>query len=122
MEWDETTQRFVILPRKESQDVPYDPIQDETLGSNLLLLADERFENITVRRLEPFESEWGFSEARQIPNDPTKFMALLKEVNGETRTKLTVFDLHGRYYLSPEPYLDILDQDEGIKFEGLVFD
>ena len=50
-------------------------------------------------------------------------MALkVKEVNGDTRTKLTVFDLHGRYYLSPEPYLEILDQDDGIKFEGLVFD
>ena len=123
VEWDESIRRFVILPRKESSDIPYDPIRDETLGSNLLLLADETFENITVRRLEPFESDWGFSAVRQIPNDPEKYLALkVKEVNGTTSTKLTVFDLHGRYYLYPEPYLEITDLDKNVKFEGLLFD
>ena len=56
VEWDETTQRFVILPRKESQDVPYDPIQDETWVRTATSSGREvRKHHSTTPR--PFESE-----------------------------------------------------------------
>lgn len=87
VEWDALSQRWLFLPRKRGLRSAYHPERDETMGTNVLLLADERFQTIVARTVGPLEPEFGFSALRRVPGQRDAFMALkVKEVGDEVRT------------------------------------
>eukprot|EP00930_Biecheleria_cincta_P015808 TRINITY_DN13059_c0_g1_i1.p1 TRINITY_DN13059_c0_g1~~TRINITY_DN13059_c0_g1_i1.p1 ORF type:complete len:362 (-),score=68.65 TRINITY_DN13059_c0_g1_i1:61-1146(-) len=115
--WDAWLRRWVVLPRKASQDSPYTPQDDETRGTNLLLIASEDFSEIEVRTLGPLEPEWGFAALRKVPGTNDTYAALkVLEVGDRTETKLAVFDLRGNMLLDP-PFQHV----DSVKYEGLEF-
>jgi soluble calcium-activated nucleotidase 1 len=108
--------QWIVLPRKASTSL-YHPDADETMGTNLLLIASDDFSHIDVRRVGPLESDYGFTSVRKLPGTDNIFMALkVKELKGATHSKLCVFDLDGRLYLD-NGFYDVGD----IKYEGLEF-
>ena len=107
------TRRWMFLPRKESKTM-YNPAADEYQGTNLLITMAEDFSDIRQSRIGPLEREYGFTSIRQISKD--LFVALkVREVNGETATKLAVFAINGTLYTDP-PFVSV---DQYKKFEGL---
>lgn len=51
--WDPRTRRWLFLPRKASEDTMYHPKTDETMGTDLIVLANEDFTHIDVKRFKP---------------------------------------------------------------------
>ena len=115
--FDQLHRRWIFLPRKESTDM-YHPDLDEYKGTNLLITTAEDFTDMKITRLGPKEKEYGFSSIRKIPGSNDLYVALkVREVKGETSTKLTVFDLNGKFYIDP-PFVEVSND---MKFEGLAF-
>ena len=111
--FDKFARRWIFLPRKESKTM-YNPTTDEYQGTNLLITTAEDFSDIKVSRIGPLEREYGFTSVRQLEED--LFVALkVREVNGETATKMTVFALNGTLYMDPA----FVNVDSVNKFEGL---
>ena len=105
------------MPRKESRTM-YHPDHDEYKGTNLLITTAEDFSDMKITRLGVLEKEYGFSSVRKIPGTQDLFVALkVREVEGKTSTKMTVFDLNGKFYIDP-PFVQV---DDDKKFEGLAF-
>ena len=114
--WDSGLRRWIVLPRKASQEA-YTPLADETRGTNVLLLADENFSTIEQLNIGPLEPDWGFAAVRKVPGTNDTYAALkVLEVGSQTATKICVFDLKGNMLMEP-PFLHVKDQ----KFEGLEF-
>jgi|EP00945_MAST-04E_sp_MAST-4E-sp1_P006020 soluble calcium-activated nucleotidase 1 len=117
--WDPRSKRWIILPRKISNS-PYWPDDDETRGTNLLIVANEDFSRIDVKTVGPLEPEYGFTAVRKVPGTDGLYLALkVKELAGPpavTHTKMCMFDLDGKMYFDP-PFLPVDNQ----KFEGLEF-
>ena len=115
--FDQLTRRWIFLPRKESRTM-YHPDHDEYKGTNLLITTAEDFSDMKITRLGVLEKEYGFSSVRKIPGTQDLFVALkVREVEGKTSTKMTVFDLNGKFYIDP-PFVQV---DDDKKFEGLAF-
>jgi len=108
----------LFLPRKESNTTPYDEILDQRLGSNLLLVASEDFSQIDVQRIGPLESELGFTSMKLVP-DTNEILAIkVLEIDDQTKTFITAFDLQGNFYLEPK-WMELVSST--IKYEGLAF-
>ncbi|CAK9062538.1 Soluble calcium-activated nucleotidase 1 (SCAN-1) (Apyrase homolog), partial [Durusdinium trenchii] len=120
------TRSWYVLPRKRSLHRRYDPVLDETMGTNVLLIASEDFREITTRRVGPLQPDRGFTALRKIPGTLDHFLALkVREVGDEASTWITVFDTDGNMLLHPDVNADV-DPDgfvfvDHIKFEGLEF-
>eukprot|EP00051_Salpingoeca_urceolata_P028439 m.486887 g.486887 ORF g.486887 m.486887 type:complete len:512 (+) comp24656_c0_seq1:371-1906(+) len=117
--FDTRSRQWIVLPRKASFE-PYTVKADETKGSNLLLIADEYFSNIQVRRVGEIEPTYGYTTLRKFPGTENLYVALKVAELEDTdvqHTKLCVFDLDGRFYLDNGGCADVSD----IKFEGLEF-
>jgi len=81
-----------------------------------MILASEDFEEVEVRQVGEFEPEYGFSSVKVVPDTGELIAIKVREVNGETKSLLTVFDLEGNFKLEPTPFFLISDE---LKFEGL---
>jgi soluble calcium-activated nucleotidase 1 len=115
--FDQLHRRWIFLPRKESREM-YHPDRDERKGTNLLITTAEDFSDMQISRLGPKEDDYGFSAIRKIPGTNDLFVALkVREVNGSTATKMTVFDLDGNFHIHPS----FVEVDNNMKFEGLAF-
>ncbi len=111
------TRNWIFLPRRASQTVPYTPDGDERQGTNLLIIVNEEFTEAKVKTIGPFDPLWGFSSVKLIP-DTMELMALkVYEVDKETKTTITIFDLEGNFKLQPA-WLNVSD---AYKYEGLEF-
>lgn len=92
--------------------------QDETMGCNKLISADEKFREFTVvtipRKLPSF---FGYSSMKFVPgsNDNVIVALLSEEYKGKTATYITVFDLNGKYVLDP------IEVKTKYKYEGVEF-
>ena len=87
IEWDALSRRWIVLPRKRGFVTPFEPTRDESMGTNVLLVADEDFRHINVSSVGPLEPEWGFSSVRRVPGMRDVFAALkCREVDGEMQT------------------------------------
>lgn len=113
------TKQWIFLPRKASVGVPYDDETDESMGSNLLLLASEDFTRIDVRHAGELEDTWGFTSVALVPGSQGQFLLALKvEERGRSyHTKLTVLDLEGNLLLDPPGFQHVAD----VKLEGVEF-
>ena len=116
--WSDFMRKWVVLPRRVSNQ-PYDEVEDERRGSNLVLLASENFKKIEIRKITPITPTRGFSDFKFLPNSRDHILVALKSEESETRhiqnSYITVFDLNGTV---------LMDETEipgKHKFEGLEF-
>jgi hypothetical protein len=108
----------LIYPTGGSIQQGYHPVTDELMGTNLLIIANEDFSSIEVRRVGELEADRGFTAVRKVPGLPDTYMALKVLEQGDVaKTWICVFDLDGYMYLDPPMQL----VSEHIKFEGLEF-
>lgn len=114
--WSDTHQKWFFLPRRCSKS-KYNESQDEHMGCNLLISADERFSKIETVTLKNKESTHGFSSFKFIPGFEDKYILAIKseELNGKTSTFITVFDIQGAV-LYPEQRIPTDYKYEGIEF------
>lgn len=116
--WSQHMKKWVVLPRRVSNQ-PYDEVEDERRGSNLVLLVSENFKKIEVRRITPITPTRGFSDFKFLPNSHDQIIVALKSEESEKlqtqNSYITVFDLNGTV---------LMDETEipgKHKFEGLEF-
>ncbi|KAL0239310.1 hypothetical protein PCE1_004997 [Barthelona sp. PCE] len=112
--WHPYHRSWYFLPRRFSTE-SYDDELDETRGSNKVIVADEKFQNIDVTTVGEVDGTRGFSSVKYLPLHHDVFMALKsQEVDGHLTTYFTLFDINTKEILIPET--EILS---GYKFEGV---
>lgn len=104
------------MPRKASSKA-YNEIEDEKKGTNLMLTADDNFENLNLITVGNTNPLLGFSSFKFIPNLDDELIVAIKskEYQNEISTYILVFDVNGNIHL-PETLVD-----NQIKFEGIEF-
>ncbi|WP_071516869.1 hypothetical protein [Geitlerinema sp. PCC 9228] len=104
-EWHPGKQLWYFFPRKVSFE-PFDEEADERdRGSNTLIVADETFQDIQVRRIGDCIPERGVSSIKFIPGHPEECVALKSlECGDRTETYIFCFHLNGDL-LSEEIFL-----------------
>lgn len=118
VEWEPAQRIWIMLPRFASTEHKYSPGREQRDTASLLIVANEGFTDIQVRRLDHHDPRFGFTSVRRLPGSQRLFMALRVHEDGDThRTQACVLDLNGRFYTDP-PYIEVGDR----KFEGLAFD
>jgi len=116
--WSDHHQRWFFLPRRATSE-PYDHVDAENRCANLLLQADEKFEEIKIIKVGELDTQMGYSSFRFIPGTHDRYIIATKTredpVSREMVTNITVFCIDGRVLLG----------DQRIpgchKFEGLEF-
>jgi len=113
--WSEVHQKWMFLPRRASTE-QYNERTDEVKGTNIILLADENFENIQVEHVGDVIPTHGFSSFKWIPGTKDQLVLALKseEIEGKTATYITVFTTEGKVLL---PEVKVGDH----KYEGVEF-
>jgi len=111
--WSDILQRWVFLPRRACKEAF---TNDERMGTNVMILATENFDDIEVRYVGDVIPTHGFSSFKWIPGTDDQLIVALKtiECDGETATFLMVFDMQGKILL---PETQITYQ----KYEGIEF-
>lgn len=116
--WSEVQQRWYFLPRRCSKE-KYNETLDEHMGCNILISADEDFNNIITVKLDPNNTSptHGFSSFKFLPHAKDSIIIALKseELNGKTSTYLTAFSVEGKTML-PEVRINTDYKYEGFEF------
>merc|ERR1712216_328848 len=113
----------------------YDEEENQFKGSNLLIMANEDFSKITVKRVGPFDPLYGFTTLRKLPGTNATYIALkVAEYENKTHsvqhTTFTVFDaLTGNILLEPDEPANGCDgvprggfaHVADMKYEGIEF-
>ena len=119
VEWSEHLQKWVLLPRRVSDEAFSDEV-DATKGSNKLVLASEDFDDIEVRSVGVVVPERGYASFKFVPGTDDRVIAALKSVEdnvaGTQATYLSVIDVATGSVLLPDTQVP-----GSAKFEGLVF-
>jgi len=108
--------QWVFLPRRSAK-TPYNPVEDETKGTNLVIFASADFATVTHATVTPLNPERGFSSFKFVPHTSDTVVAALKtkEVNDSVETYITVFNIDDGKVLLEETLFDTH------KFEGIEF-
>lgn len=96
----------------------YNETRDEHMGCNVLISADENFNNIQVTKLlADFKPSQGFSSFKFIPgSDDNVIIALqTEEVDSKTTTYIVAFTIDGKIIMQQ------LKLQTDLKYEGLEF-
>ena len=95
----------------------YNEIADENKGTNLLITADETFNDIIVKNVGPAIASHGFSSFKFLPNTNDRIIVAIKsmESSGQVATFVTVFTIDGDILL-PETMVQ-----SNVKYEGIEF-
>lgn len=96
--WNQSIRRWMFLPRKASSGVPYDEVTDELHGTNMLIITDTSFNPVKKIEFGPLEPEWGFTSFRPLPHTDFYVALKVREVKGETESKIGIFDSNGKLY------------------------
>jgi len=106
--------RWFFLPRRASTEA-YDDALDEKRGANLIISANEFFEDIKVSRIGPQVPTHGFSSFVFVPFRENEVVALkTEEADGTIATYITVFNLNEEILLEETKIGDV-------KYEGIEF-
>jgi len=116
--WNPNIKKWIFIPRRHSISTPYSEKEDQKQGGNIMLITDEEFNDIKVVHLGEREPEWGYTSVKVVPDSNDLIALKVQEVDGITRTELTVIDLEGNIKLKPAKRVLVSD----MKFEGLEFD
>jgi len=113
--WSSHLSKWVFLPRRASKE-KYDDVMDEKRGTNLMILADEKFKSIQTKTVGKIEPTHGFSSFKFLPGSQDRIIIALKseEFEGNISTYVLAFDIQGKILL---PEQKIADK----KFEGIEF-
>ncbi|KAK2716538.1 soluble calcium-activated nucleotidase 1-like isoform X2 [Artemia franciscana] len=114
--WSDIKRKWVFLPRRESKEA-YNEEDDENRGTNLMLITDEDFSDVEVKRVGTVTPTHGFSSLKFIPGTNDEWIVALKseETNGKTSTYALVFNMDGHIIL-PETQVSAEHKFEGIEF------
>lgn len=112
--WHPDERKWYFLPRKVSQGVIYTEENDEIMGSNFLLIADENFKEITVKEIGPIEKDFGFSDIELLYGNVFAAIKVREHADSGTDSKLIIFDASTGELLSD--WIDLGDK----KYEGLT--
>jgi len=125
--FDARSRQWFVLPRKLSKTIKYNPVLDEQMGSNVLLIASEDFRHIETRTVGPLQPDRGFTSLRKVPGTEDHFLAIkVREVGEDISSWITVFDTEGNMLLDQQADQNV-DSDgflpipDDLKFEGLEF-
>jgi soluble calcium-activated nucleotidase 1 len=116
--WSFIHKKWFFLPRFCSKE-KYNADKEKSAGCNLLIISDEKFENIKVVDI-PLRGEYrkiqGFSSFKFVPESNDTMIVALKttETDSVTNTFATVFDING-HKIYGKIHL-FLDKYEGIEF------
>lgn len=107
--------KWFFLPRRASKE-RYNEKADEKMGTNLMFIADDRFQDISVRNIGIVVPTHGFSSFKFVPGTEDTVIVALKseEDNGKIASYILVFDINGALIF---PEFKIGD----IKYEGIEF-
>lgn len=110
-----TNRRWYFFPRRASTEV-YNDVLDETRGANLVITANELFEDIELFHIGEKIPSHGFSAFVFVPYREHEVIALkTEEVEGTIATYITAFNLKTKEILMEETKIG------AIKFEGIEF-
>jgi len=117
MNWSSHHKKWFFLPRRVSKEA-YDEVLDEGRCGNLLIVADEDFEQIDVVEVGKLNKKRGFSAFRFIPNTQDMYFVATKTeedpVTKNMKSYITVFDIKGTVIMNDQ----LIGED---KFEGIEF-
>jgi len=113
--WSQERSEWVFLPRRMSGE-RYNDVTDERMGTNIMITADESFEDIRVSTIGEKIPTHGFSSFKFVPGTKDSVIVALKseEIEGKVATYLMVFNVDGSVIY---PETKIGDR----KFEGVEF-
>jgi soluble calcium-activated nucleotidase 1 len=113
--WSDTLQKWIFMPRKVSKE-KFDEVMDENAGSNVVLLADENFDDIQVTHIGALVPSHGFASFKFIPGTDNQMIVALKslETQDMAETYIMAFDLQGNVLMEETKFADQ-------KFEGVEF-
>jgi soluble calcium-activated nucleotidase 1 len=111
--WSDTLNRWVFLPRRACKEAF---TCDEEMGTNVILVCTENFDNIEVRHVGDVVPTHGFSSFKWVPGTNDQLIVALKtvECGNVAETYIMVFDMEGHILLEETK---IADQ----KYEGIEF-
>jgi len=112
--WNPVNRKWYFLPRRVSKE-EYDEALDEERCSNIMLIADEDFQHVTVKEIGPFNKLRGFSSFKFIPMREDEIVALKTQEKDETITFITVLNIKTGEVLMPETKIG------NVKYEGIEF-
>jgi len=122
--WNPSLKSWVFLPRRISSE-RYDEVNDESKGSNLMIIVDENLKSATVRQVGEKIPTRGFSSFKFVPGTNYELFAALKseehcdvsspENACDQRTFITVMDMNG------EVMMEETEVPSKYKYEGIVF-
>jgi len=111
--WNPLLKKWFFLPRRHSTEM-YNDVEDEKRGTNLMITADENFENINVTKIGPLNATRGFSSIVFLPGREFELIALKSEEFEERiASYITVLNVETGEVLMEEEYIG------NIKFEGI---
>jgi len=115
VQWSEIRKQWVFLPRRLGKH-KYDDVTDERRGTNVMITADAKFEDIKVSELGPLIPTRGFSSFKFVPGTEDSVLIALKseEVEGQLATYITVLTTDNKVLLPETKFADA-------KFEGIEF-
>lgn len=124
--WSEQLKKWIFIPRRVSSEM-YDDVKDEKMGTNKVLLVNEKFTESTLVELEmEVDPLHGFSTAAFVPNTNEKHIMAIRSVEEDCvggdpeqckqRSYLIIFDV-----TTGKVLLDEVEIDNEMKFEGVEF-
>ncbi|WKY10182.1 hypothetical protein Q1695_002492 [Nippostrongylus brasiliensis] len=114
-QWSDIRKKWFFLPRKANKNA-YVESEDEVSGTNLLITADEKFENIEVVKIRTrYRKRRGFAAFEFVPNTNDSVIVAIKskEIGNIIESYITAFTTEGKTLLHDQRL------DGGLKFEGL---
>eukprot|EP01127_Copromyxa_protea_P012031 TRINITY_DN3098_c0_g1_i1.p1 TRINITY_DN3098_c0_g1~~TRINITY_DN3098_c0_g1_i1.p1 ORF type:complete len:339 (-),score=52.59 TRINITY_DN3098_c0_g1_i1:17-1009(-) len=112
--WNPNTQSWIILPRKHSVSTAYDPTADELLSTNILIIADQDFQELQLKHVAKLEPDWGYSSLKIIPDSNDLIAIKVREVDGSSSSRIEIMNAEGVHLMEPV-FIDHL------KYEGIEF-
>lgn len=129
--WSDHLQRWVFLPRRIST-IEYDEVADERLGSNRMVLVNDKFTEGEVVEIKMKPSDLdplhGFSTFAFVPGTDDQHALAVRSVEEDCtgavedckqRSYVMVFDVMTGEVLMDEVLIDIAEKFEGIEFVNI---
>ncbi|OWF50904.1 soluble calcium-activated nucleotidase 1-like [Mizuhopecten yessoensis] len=113
--WSDIHKRWFFLPRRASRE-RYDDKIDERKATNMMIIANDKFDDIEIRYIGVKNDLRGFSSFKFIPGTNDQMIVALKseEVEGRVASYILVFTVNGDIILSDKKIGDH-------KYEGIEF-
>jgi len=113
--WSDIHKKWYFLPRRASKE-KYDDVADEKRAANILITADEDFENISFRKIGFLNPTHGYSSFKFVPDSNDEMIIALKTVeDGDfVGSYITLFKTDGSLLID-EQFI------ENVKYEGVEF-